>query len=185
MDMRRSDAGTREHGRHLLHARHCTAAQSPLCCRPIRVPAVQTQRALQWRVRSVRPTTRAVLLSALPSCPVPRSSRIYLVAATIVTTLTAAPSAALQQGCLAPCTRPAPRCAEPTRPRVPRQSSTLRALTRRTRRLYSTLLVEYSLAASTFAGLCGGTQCKSARETKRCNSSILHADRSRHDEHRA
>jgi len=35
----------------------------------------------------------------------------------------------------------------------PAQSSTLRALTRRTRRLYSVLLVEYSLAASTFAGL--------------------------------
>ena len=38
------------------------------------------------------------------------------------------------------------------------QSSTLRALTRRTRRLYSTLLVEYSLAASTFAGLCESSQ---------------------------
>ena len=36
----------------------------------------------------------------------------------------------------------------------PNQSSTLRALTRRTRLLYSALFVEYSFAASTFAGLC-------------------------------
>ena len=71
------------------------------------------------------------------------------------------PLSGFAAGVLGACHRPVACCTELT---GTGQSSTLRALTRRTRRLYSTLLVEYSLAASTFAGLCGGMRSPLARK---------------------